>query len=161
MSIQSALIKLANAFITEVMQNLSSGYPSGADRSGRNYMQIEETIERGNPTVTQSSGEIEVFIGNEKAPYTKMYEFGKGAYDIPETPAGIMVFAKEYWPQYKPPPPAPDFFFFPQVRHPEFEGRPFIKPVADDFNPAINKALTRDEIKKLFFENKPQQEVWK
>jgi len=160
MSIQSVLIKLANAFITEVKQNLdSSDYPSGADRAGRDYAPIEETIERGNPNVTQSSGEIEVAIGSEKAPYTKMYEFGKGAYEI-NAKDKDMVFAKEYWPQYKPPPPAPLFFIFQQVTHPEFEGRPFIKPVVDAFDSKAQSVLTKDEIKKLFFENKPQQEVW-
>ena len=143
------------------MQNVSTNeYPSGADRAGRNYMRIEETVERGNPVLGSNRGEIEVFMGNEKAPYTRMYEFGKEAYEI-NAKDKDMVFAKEYWPQYKPPPPAPLFFVFQQVTHPEFEGRPFIKPVADDPAPFIDKALTRDEIKKLFFENKPQQEVWK
>ena len=159
MSVQSVLIRLANAFIIEVTKNLGSGeYPSGEDRAGRNYSQIEETIERKNPVVRHGKGEIDIFVGSEQAPYTKMYEFGKEAYDI--APGKNMAFERKYWPQYKPPPPAPLFFVFPQVTHPEFAGRPFIKPVVDDFNPAINKALTRDEVKKLLFRDKPRQEVW-
>ena len=157
MSIQSALIKLANAFVREVKQNLdSSDYPSGADRAGRNYAPIEETIEVGNPVIKQNGGEIEISVGSEKAPYTRMYEFGKGPYTI----EGDMAFAAEYWPQYKPPPPAPLFFMFQQVKHPEFAGRPYIKPVVDSFDSQIQNALSREEIKKLLFPGKPQQEVW-
>ena len=175
MSIQSALIKLANAFITEVMQNLSSGYPSGADLDGRDYATIEDTIERGNPDV--SKGEIEVFIGNDKAPYAKPFEFGsgehvgRGTYPIRPKDAEALSF---YWERIGAQTIVPKGGGFKshwqgnlfiigkgQVDHPGIEAKPYIKPVADDFNPAINKALTRDEIKKLFFENKPQQEVWK
>ena len=157
MNVTSALIKLATAFITEVMQNLSSDeYPSGKDRSGRDYMQIEDTIERGNLSVSGKGGEIEVFVGNEKAPYTKLYEFGKEKYEI----TGKMSFEKKYWLGYNPPPPAPDWFFFTLVKHPKSEPKPFIKPVEKDFNPVLNKALTKDEMKKLLFEGKPKQEVW-
>ncbi|GAG89384.1 unnamed protein product, partial [marine sediment metagenome] len=72
-----ALKKLASAFITEVMQNLSSGeYPSGADESGRGYVKIQDTF-----TTSQVAGgdtSIEVVVGNKNAPYTKAFEFGSG-----------------------------------------------------------------------------------
>ena len=159
MSIQSSLIKLANLFVKEVKENLdSSEYPSGADRAGRDYSPIEETIEVGNPLLKSRGGEIKIVIGSEKAPYTKMYEFGKGAYDIISD--NDMVFAKEYWPQYKPPPPAPLFFVFGQVRHPEFAGKPYIKPVVDSFDLQARKVITKDEVRKLIFGDKPRREVW-
>jgi len=159
MSLQSALIKLANIFVKEVKENLDSPeYPSGADRAGRDYSPIEETIEVGNPIIKSKGGEIEIAMGSEKAPYTKMYEFGKEAYDI--TSDKDMVFAREYWPQYEPPPPAPLFFVFGEVRHPEFAGRPFIKPVVDNFKPKAQSVLTKDEVRKLIFGDKPRREVW-
>ena len=160
MNVISALTKLANVFVKEVKQNLdSSDYPSGADRAGRDYAPIDETIEIGQATTGAKGSFIEVTTGSEKAPYTKLYEYGKEAYDILAKDKD-MVFAKEYWPQYKPPPPAPLFFIFQQVRHPESEPKPFIKPVVDSFDVQVQRVLTKDEMKKLIFENKPRQEVW-
>ncbi len=153
------LRKLANVFVREVKENLkSSKYPSGTDRAGRDYDPIGETFNIESPRLKQSGGEIEIAVGSEKAPYTRMYEFGSKAYKI--IPAGLMAFAKEFWPQYKPPPPAPMFFVFPEVQHPEFEGRPYIKPVVDSFDSEIREVLDRESVKKLLFGDKPRVEVW-
>ena len=118
-NIIAALVEVArslmNKMATKVVQNglpkviNSATSASEARQSGENFS-------------------ISVRIDLDEAPMAAAYEWGTPAYRIPREGETFMAFPKEKWPQYQPPPPAPDVFVFFHVTHPAITPRPYIRP---------------------------------
>lgn len=141
---------LSNAIKDKLVQG-GSKYPSGNDPSGRQYKPIQDTLTIG-PVLEAGSGglSIDVSVGGPDAPYTKMYEYGKGEYTIEPGNAGFMAFpVGEYpegrWPDYVGSLlPGDIFMTYNAVTHPEFEARPFVEPAIRDSINTIKKIISRE-----------------
>jgi hypothetical protein len=72
------------------------------------------------------------------------YEYGAQPYRIPPEGETFMAFPKEKWPQYEPPPPAPNVFVFHHVQHPEIIARPYIRPTIADTREEITQILGKE-----------------
>lgn len=124
-NIQAALIEVARKLMQKMASTASSnGMPS----------RVAARINRSTSatSVTQSGNtyrvSVQVDMSKDAAPMAAMYEYGIGEYPIPKSGTTFMTFPKEKWPQYEPPPPAPDKFIFFQVTHPAVEAKPYIHP---------------------------------
>jgi hypothetical protein len=98
-------------------------------------------------TVTQSGNtyrvSVQVDMSKDRAPMAAMYEYGIGEYPIPKEGTAFMTFPKERWPQYQPPPAAPDKFVFFKVTHPAVEAKPYIHPSVIANRPEVKRLLGR------------------
>ena len=90
---------------------------------------IKEAITQESPIVSGNNAvSIDVVVDIDLAPAAGAYEFGAEEYRIPADGDKFMAFPKAKWPQYKPPPTAPDVFVFYSVQHPKIVARPYLKP---------------------------------
>lgn len=124
-NIQAALIEVARKLMQKMASTASSnGMP----------LRVAARINRSTSasSVTQSGNmykvSVKIDMSKDAAPMAAMYEYGIGAYLIPKDGTTFMAFPKERWPQYKPPPEAPDTFVFFKVTHPAVEAKPYIAP---------------------------------
>jgi len=104
---------------------------------------------------TKGSGALGITISigmkENEAPAAAAYEFGSGLHGkegkkypiVPRKSGGFLVFPKERWPGYAPPPDAPNMFFFSKVMHPGVEARPYMKPAIEE---------NKEEMKRLIGE---------
>ena len=142
-AVDVALQKSAALFRTAMIQKgRDVKVPSGLDRA--TYVDT--------PKHESTRSYIDIIISLKLAPWAGAYEYGSGEhgekgerYRIPREGGGSFVaFPKERWPQYKPPPQAPDVFYFPYVMHPGVEARPYIQPTIKDTKQAIRKIFAKD-----------------
>lgn len=124
-NIQSSLVEVARRLMQKMAATtLQNGMPPKvASRINRSTF-VTPPMRFGNDYRIS----IKIDMSKDGAPMAAMYEYGIGAYPIPKEGTTFMAFPKERWPQYVPPPPAPDVFVFFKVTHPAVEARPYIKP---------------------------------
>ena len=83
---------------------------------------------------------ISIGMKDDEAPAAAAYEFGSGLHGkegkkypiVPRKSGGFLVFPKESWPGYQPPPDAPNVFFFSKVMHPGVKAKPYMKPAIEE-----------------------------
>jgi hypothetical protein len=149
------LTEIANEFMEIMAKKVSSD--SHVPNVINDYTGAESPKKQGNKY------SIDVVINTEKgkAPMAGAYEWGSGVhgekgkeYPIPEEATGVK-FPKERWPQYQPPPPAPDIFFFGQIMHPGVKARPYIRPSIKDIREPLKKMFAQ-EIKRQLLMGTPK-----
>jgi len=120
----AALAKVANLFYSELAERTRGPqYPHGSER----VKSIPDATSINPPVVSEGSGYVDVVIDLKSAPYARAYEYGRETpYTIVPIKAAALTFPKERWPQYQPPPPAPNIFRFPEVTHHRIEARPYL-----------------------------------
>lgn len=141
-SMMTGLQQSANIFVTRAKQKLSKSGKGGYPK------EIAEDIIIGSP-VQEGDGRHSITI-SFGAIMAAAFEFGSGLhaefgdkskYLIKPKNAPMLAFPKERWPQYRPPPPAPDVFVFSFVNHPGIAARPFIRPSITETKPEIVRIL--------------------
>ena len=83
---------------------------------------------------------ISIGLKEDEAPAAAAYEFGSGLHGkegktypiVPKMTGGVLIFPKERWASYNPPPDAPDLFRFGKVDHPGVKARPYMKPAIEE-----------------------------
>ena len=137
-AIDAALVKIADNFTRNMKAKLDAGnYPHGnADRGATS---IQDATSIGTVSGNDTTRMIEVSISLKNAPYAAAYEWGSGLhgekgakYEIVPKNAPALAFPKEDWPNYEPPPEAPDVFVFNVVHHPGIQPKPYIRPAMQD-----------------------------
>ena len=125
-----------------------------AKADSKNVPEVSKNMKVGK-VETKGSGAlgITISIGMKKgeAEAAAAYEFGSGLHGkegkkypiVPRKSGGFLVFPKERWPGYAPPPDAPNMFFFSKVMHPGVEARPYMKPAIEE---------NKEEMKRLIGE---------
>jgi len=125
-----------------------------AKADSQNVPKVSEHMKVGK-VETKGTGAlgITISIGMKKgeAPAAAAYEFGSGLHGkegvkyaiVPRKSGGVLVFPKESWPGYAPPPDAPNVFFFSKVMHPGVKARPYMKPAIEE---------NKEEMKRLIGE---------
>ena len=112
------------------------------------YMKVGEVETKGSGALGIT---ISIGMKENEAPAAAAYEFGSGLHGkegkkypiVPRKSGGFLVFPKERWPGYAPPPDAPNMFFFSKVMHPGVEARPYMKPAIEE---------NKEEMKRLIGE---------
>jgi len=127
---------------------------------------IIETISKQSPVQDGNTGaHIDITI---KHPAAAAFEWGSGVhstkgareeYEIVPKDAPLLAFPKERWPQYKPPPEAPDVFLFPKVSHPGVEPRPFIAPSVIETKAEVKKILGKAAKAQILMGVKQYEEI--
>ena len=92
---------------------------------------------------------ISIGMKENEAPAAAAYEFGSGLHGkegkkypiVPRKSGGFLVFPKERWPGYAPPPDAPNVFFFSKVMHPGVKARPYMKPSIEENKEEMGKLI--------------------
>jgi len=144
-NIQAALVEVARRLMQKMAATASqNGMPSKV------AARINRSTFAGTPTKVGNGYSIKVSIDMSKdaAPMAAAYEYGIGEYPIPKEGTTFMAFPKEKWPQYVPPPPAPDVFVFFKVTHPAIEAKPYIRPSVIE-----NRADAKQLLGKAFVES--------
>ena len=127
------LTKVADSFANRLKANVAT---VNAPSNIADAVRVGEAKETGNGRYI-----IDVSIPLKEAPAAAAYEWGsgehaergaRGEYPIPSDGETDMFFPKEDWPQYSPPPPAPNVFKFRHVMHPGVSKRPYIQPAIVD-----------------------------
>lgn len=133
----ASLAKVGIFFAEKMKQKISD---VNAPKKIAKYTSVES------PVVNDEGGYVDIVIDTSKdgAPMAGAYEWGKEPYRIPPDGEKFMAFPKEKWPQYKPPPPAPNVFVFTHVNHPAIVPRPYIEPTIRENLPEIKKMLAND-----------------
>lgn len=148
-NIIAALARGVDIFYRAMMDRLNSGnYPKGDSNREPPTTSIQEATSVSPPRVEDDSIKMSIVIDLNKAPYAAAFEWGRGTpYTItPKPGTAALIFPKERWPQYEPPPPAPIFFFFPEVEHKEIVAKPYIKPTLDDKKSEVVRAIGREVV---------------
>lgn len=132
-AILAKLTEIANICAEKMKSNVSSQ---------RAPHEIIDAIHVGQAkTSSDNQHSVDITIPLGEAPMAAAYEWGSGEhatrgdkkkYRIPTDGEAEMFFPKADWPQYSPPPPAPDVFKFGHVMHPGVAPRPYIQPAIDD-----------------------------
>lgn len=107
---------------------------------------ITKHISIDSPVISDKASYVDIVIDTSKngAPMAGAYEWGKEPYRIPPEGEKRMAFPKEKWPQYEPPPSAPNVFVFTHVMHPMIVPRPYIKPTIIENKEEVKRILARD-----------------
>jgi hypothetical protein len=130
------LTKAATLFTNAMFaRTRGSGYPKTKEHGSDIVYSIEDATRVGVATQSGNRIYIDIIIDLKKAPYAAAYEWGKSEpYQITPKPGTMtpLMFSKERWPGYKPPPPAPDVFMFMEVTHKKIEANPFLRPTIDE-----------------------------
>ena len=137
--IYASLIKSANVFVEAMKQKIDQ---VNAPRKIKEHISIDSPQETGEGT----SIDVVIDMSENAAPMAAAYEWGKEPYTIVPG-AGknpFMTFPKGKWPQYQPPPDAPEFFRFSSVEHPEIKARPYIQPTIEETADQIAEILATE-----------------
>ena len=125
-----------------------------AKADSKNVPEVSKNMKVGK-VETKGSGALGITISigmkKDETPAAAAYEFGSGLHGkegkkypiVPRKSGGFLVFPKERWPGYAPPPDAPNVFFFSKVMHPGVEARPYMKPAIEE---------NKEEMKRLIGE---------
>ena len=125
-----------------------------AKADSKNVPEVSKNMKVGK-VETKGTGALGITISigmkENEAPAAAAYEFGSGLHGkegkkypiVPRKSGGFLVFPKERWPGYAPPPDAPNMFFFSKVMHPGVEARPYMKPAIEE---------NKEEMKRLIGE---------
>ena len=125
-----------------------------AKADSKNVPEVSKNMKVGK-VETKGSGALGITISigmkENEAPAAAAYEFGSGLHGkegkkypiVPRKSGGFLVFPKERWPGYAPPPDAPNVFFFSKVMHPGVEAKPYMKPAIEE---------NKEEMKRLIGE---------
>lgn len=125
-----------------------------AKADSQNVPEVSKNMKVGK-VETKGSGALGITISigmkENEAPAAAAYEFGSGEHGregkpypiVPRKSGGFLVFPKERWPGYAPPPDAPNVFFFSKVMHPGVKARPYMKPAIEE---------NKEEMKRLIGE---------
>jgi len=125
-----------------------------AKADSKNVPEVSKNMKVGK-VETKGTGALGITISigmkENEAPAAAAYEFGSGLHGkegkkypiVPRKSGGFLVFPKERWPGYAPPPDAPNVFFFSKVMHPGVEARPYMKPAIEE---------NKEEMKRLIGE---------
>ncbi len=114
----------------------------------KKHISVGTAQQKGN----QLSIDVVIDTSKDAAPMAPAYEWGSGEhatrgktgeYPIPKEQTGVK-FPKERWPQYEPPPSAPDFFFFTQIMHPGVAPRPYIAPAIQESRQKMKEILGKN-----------------
>lgn len=146
-NIQAALVEVARRLMDKMANTASSnGMPSKVAARINRSTSASPVSQSGNGYRVS----VRIDMSKDAAPMAAMYEYGIGEYPIPKTGTTFMAFPKERWPQYVPPPPAPDLFVFYKVTHPAVEAKPYIAPSIEanrvDAKQLLGKAFTESLI---------------
>lgn len=144
-SLERALQNAANIFTSAMFRRTSgSDYPKTNSNFNRMVYSIQGATSVRPPVTGAGKSWIDIVIDLKKAPYAAAYEWGKDEpYTIEPKNALAIMFPKSRWPQYVPPPPAPDVFVFSSVVHKSIKARPFLKPTANEVRSQITQAIGR------------------
>jgi hypothetical protein len=114
-----------------------------AKADSKNVPEVSKNMKVGK-VESKGSGALGITISigmkEDEAPAAAAYEFGSGLHGkegkkysiVPRKSGGYLVFPKERWPGYQPPPDAPDVFVFSSVMHPGVKARPYMKPAIEE-----------------------------
>ncbi len=155
-NIQAALIEVARKLMQKMAAKTSqSGMPPKV------AARINRSTSAGQ--VTQSGGQYSVSVSidmsKDAAPMAAVYEYGIGAYRIPRESEKFMAFGRERWPQYKPPPEAPDVFVFTHVTHPAVQATPYIRPAVEENRVDARKLLAKAFVESVIVRGKTTYEI--
>lgn len=144
-NVQAALIEVARNLMAKMASISSSNGmpPKVAARISKSTFATPVTKSGSAYSVS-----VKIDLSKDGAPMAAVYEYGIGEYLIPKEGTTFMTFPKERWPQYIPPPPAPNWFVFFKVTHPAVEAKPYIRPAIEQ-----NRADTKRLLGKAFAES--------
>ena len=148
------LTKVAGLFYQKMLDRLNAGnYPHGDQTRNPPTTSIQDATSVGQVNQEGANAYIDVTISLKQAPYAGAYEWGSGLrsekggkakYIIEPREGNVLAFPGERWPQYEPPPDAPDIFIFPYVMHPGVASKPYIKPTLQENRAEFKKILARE-----------------
>ena len=148
------LTKVAGLFYQKMLVKLNAGnYPHGDQTRNPPTTSIQDATSVGQVQQEGANAYIDVTISLKQAPYAGAYEWGSGLrseegekakYIIEPREADALAFPKGRWPQYEPPPDAPDIFIFPYVMHPGVAAKPYIKPTLQENRAEFKKILAKE-----------------
>ena len=70
-----------------------------------------------------------------------------------------MAFPRERWPQYVPPPTAPDVFVFFKVTHPAVHATPYIRPAVEENRADVKRLLGKAFVESVIVRGKTTYEI--
>lgn len=145
-NILAALVEVARSLMNKMAaKTVQSGMPSKvAARINRSTSAGQAVQDRNGYSIT-----VSIDMSKEAAPMAAMYEWGIQEYRIPKEGETYMAFPKERWPQYQPPPPAPDVFVFTHVTHPAVAATPYIRPSIEENRVEAKRLLGRAFVESL------------
>jgi hypothetical protein len=155
-NIQAALIEVARSLMVKMASIASSnGMPPRVATRINRATSANPVTKSGNAYTVS----VKVDMSEDAAPMAAMYEYGIGAYPIPKTGETFMAFPKEKWPQYVPPPPAPDVFVFYKVTHPAVEAKPYIKPAVEQNRVEVKRLLGKAFVESVIVRGTTKYEI--
>jgi hypothetical protein len=155
-NISAALIGVARSLMQKMRETMSNnGMPHKvADRIARSTYASGVSNEGNTYSV-----KVAIDLSKEAAPMAAVYEFGIDEYPIPAEGTTLMVFPNERWPQYEPPPPAPDKFVFMKVIHPAVEATPYVQPSIEANRDVARKLLGRAFVESFVVRGKTEYRI--
>lgn len=139
-----------DSFIRKELTMLVADVADGARENSSWSTKIPGSISASPVREENGSFVAEVTVDLKIAPEAAAFEYGSGLhgkkgmkYEIKPKEANILSFPKGDWPNYQPPPEAPEVFRFGVVQHPGVKARPYLQPAIDNEMKRVKQRLLR------------------
>ena len=158
-ALRKGLTAAANLLAEKAKQKVTSN--AGVPNNIAENMKVGKVENRGSASLGIT---ISIGLKENEAPAAAAYEFGSGLRGkekqkypiVPKMTGGVLIFPKERWLSYEPPPDAPDLFRFGKVMHPGVEAQPYMKPAIkenkEEMGEMIGSFFTVDVVHKAIRE---------